>query len=324
MKLGVMIEGQEGLTWERWRKLCHRVEELGFDSLWRSDHFFSLMGRRTQPALETWVALTMAATETSRIEFGPLVCPMTFRHPSLLARMASQVAELSAGRLVLGVGAGWNVPEHEAFGIDFPPTRERMDMLDEGIEVLKALWAPGAANYDGNYYQLREAEMYPKPPGGKVPLLVGGSGEKRTLRIVAAHADEWNATSFGADLSGEGLETYKRKASILDGYCRDLGRDPATIKRSLMTGFLIGSDQADIERRGEALAEWMPPLQQAPVDQRAAVLKQRGYFAGTPDQVVAQLQGFASAGVERVMLQHHNQDDFEVLELIAADIMPQV
>jgi F420-dependent oxidoreductase-like protein len=319
-----MIEGQEGLTWERWRNLCHRVEELGFDSLWRSDHFFSLVGRPTQPALETWVSLVMAAVETSRIEFGPLVCSMTFRHPSLLARMAAQVSELSSGRMVLGVGAGWNVPEHDAFGIEFPPTRQRMDQLDEGIEVLKTLWGPGPANFDGNHYQIREAEMYPKPEGGKVPILVGGLGEKRTLRIVAAHADEWNAVSLGADLQKEGLQAYRHKTEVLDRYCHDRGRDPATIKRSLMTGFLVGTDDADIKRRGDALVEWMPPLKQAPAEQRAAVLKARGYFAGTPAQVVEQLSGLGNAGVERVMLQHHNQDDFEVLELIAAEILPRV
>jgi F420-dependent oxidoreductase-like protein len=323
MQLGVMIEGQEGLTWERWRNLCQRVEALGFDSLWRSDHFFSLMGRRTQPALETWVSLALAAVETQRLEFGPLVCSMTFRHPSLLARMATQVAELSNGRLILGVGAGWNVPEHEAFGIDFPPVAERVDMLDEGIEVIKALCGPEPANYDGQHYQLRDAEMYPKPTQ-RLPILVGGMGERRTLRIVARHADEWNATSLGGELTGKGLETYRHKTEVLDRYCDDLGRDPATIKRSLMTGFLVGSDPADIRRRGEALAEWMPPLKQAQPDQREEALRSRGYFAGTPAQVIEQLQALGDAGVQRVMLQHHNQDDFEVLELIAAEIMPKV
>lgn len=324
MKLGVMIEGQEGLTWERWRLLCTRVEELGFDSLWRSDHFFSLMGRNTQPALETWVSLVMAAQATSRIEFGPLVCSMTFRQPALLARMAAQVGELSGGRLRLGLGAGWNVPEHEAFGIPFPPVRQRMDMLDEGIEVLKALWGPGPANYDGAHFQLRDAEMYPKPPTGPVPIIVGGNGEKRTLRIVAAHADEWNALSPGEDLLGRGLDIYRQKTRVLDSYCEDLGRDPATIMRSFMTTFLIGSDRAEIERRSEALAEWLVPLQKVPVEKRAESLRKRGSFAGTPSEVVEQLAGLANAGVDRVMLQHHSQDDFEVLELIAAEIMPRV
>ncbi|MEX2238138.1 MAG: TIGR03560 family F420-dependent LLM class oxidoreductase [Dehalococcoidia bacterium] len=323
MKLGIMIEGQEGLTWERWRELCRRVEMLGFDSLWRSDHFFSLMGQRTKPALETWVSLVMAAQETSRIEFGPLVCSMTFRHPSLLARMAAQVSQLSGGRLVLGVGAGWHTPEHEAFGIDFPPVSQRMDMLDEGIDVLKALFAPGPANFDGAHYQLRDAEMYPKPPE-KVPILVGGMGEKRTLRIVAAHADEWNAVSLGGDLSGPGLERYRQKTAVLDGYCNDLGRDPRSIKRSLMAGFLVGSDAADIVRRAGAIAEWLPPLAEVEVSERAGRLQQGGYFVGTTEEVVTQLQGLADAGVERVMLQHHNHDDFEVLDLIASEIMPRV
>jgi alkanesulfonate monooxygenase SsuD/methylene tetrahydromethanopterin reductase-like flavin-dependent oxidoreductase (luciferase family) len=196
-------------------------------------------------------------------------------------------------------------------------------MLDEGIEVIKALCGPEPANYDGQHYQLRDAEMYPKPTQ-RLPILVGGMGERRTLRIVARHADEWNATSLGGELTGKGLETYRHKTEVLDRYCDDLGRDPATIKRSLMTGFLVGSDPADIRRRGEALAEWMPPLKQAQPDQREEALRSRGYFAGTPAQVIEQLQALGDAGVQRVMLQHHNQDDFEVLELIAAEIMPKV
>src|SRR5437879_10873381 len=146
MKLGVMLEGQEGLTWDLWRQIMARVEELGFESLWRSDHFMSLVDS-SRDALETWVALTLTAAETTRLRFGSLVCPMTFRHPSLLARMAAAVDTLSGGRLVVGVGAGWNVREHEAFGIPFPPVRERMDRLDAGLEVLLHLCSGESASF---------------------------------------------------------------------------------------------------------------------------------------------------------------------------------
>src|SRR5947209_14890130 len=148
MQLGVMIEGQEGLNWQRWRHIAEMVEDLGFESLWRSDHFFSLMGLPERDALETWVSLTDLAARSSRLRFGPLVCSMTFRHPALLARMAAAVDQLSNGRLVLGVGAGWNVAEHEAFGIPFPAVRQRMDDLEDGIELIRRLWTGTSVSYD--------------------------------------------------------------------------------------------------------------------------------------------------------------------------------
>src|SRR5579864_2939709 len=139
MQLGLMLEGQEGLTWDAWRRLTAAAEELGFESLWRSDHLASPIDGRRQ-SLETWVSLTLAAAETSRLRFGPLVCPIMFRHPALLATMAAAVDVLSDGRLVLGVGAGWNAAEHRAFGIPFPPWPERLARLEEGIEVLQRLF----------------------------------------------------------------------------------------------------------------------------------------------------------------------------------------
>src|SRR2546429_104347 len=155
MKIAVMIEAQEGLTWEHWFRIADRVEQLGLDSLWRSDHFFSLSGDPQRPALECWTSLTALAQRTRRIRFGPLVSPMTFRHPALLARMAAAVDLLSGGRLVLGVGAGWNVAGHDAVGIGLPPRKERFDRFEEGIAVIKALWTGGPVGLDGRYYPLR-------------------------------------------------------------------------------------------------------------------------------------------------------------------------
>src|SRR2546426_1650828 len=163
VRIGVMIEGQEGLTWDRWFRIADRVESLGLDSLWRSDHFFSLMGHPERPALECWSSLTALAQRTHRIHFGPLVSPMTFRHPALLARMAAAVDGLSDGRISLGVGAGWNEAEHEAFGISLPPLKERFDRLEEGIAVIKALWTGGRGDLDGPNHRLHRAPALPRP-----------------------------------------------------------------------------------------------------------------------------------------------------------------
>src|SRR3979490_2785875 len=193
MRIGVMIEGQEGLTWDRWFHIADRVESLGLDSLWRSDHFFSLMGHPDRPALECWTSLTALAQRTHRIRFGPLVSPMTFRHPALLARMAAAVDGLSAGRLVLGVGAGWNEAEHEAHGIGLPPLKERFDRLEEGIAVIKGLWTGGPVDFEGRNYRLRGAVAYPRPVQQSAPpLLFGGDGEVRLLRIAAPGARRAN------------------------------------------------------------------------------------------------------------------------------------
>lgn len=317
MKLGVMIEGQEGLTWERWRAIMRRTEELGFESLWRSDHYFSLMGRPERDALETFTSLTLTAVETSRLRFGPLVAPVTFRHPTLVARMAAAIDQLSGGRLVLGLGAGWNVPEHQAFGLPFPPVRERMDMLEESIQVIRALEAPGKANFSGRYYRLENAEMHPKPVQRPLPILVGGAGERRTLQIVARYADEWNM--FGAV-----PERIREKSAVLARHCERVGRDPTRIARSIMAAFVVGENDAAIARRLAALRDILPMLPAQGDADLLRTLRERGWLVGRPQEVVEQIGAVAQEGVHRIMLQHHNQTDFEALELIAREVMPTV
>lgn len=317
MRLGVMIEGQEGLTWDRWRRLARATEDLGFASLWRSDHFSSLFGDRAQPALETWISLAMAAQETKRVRLGPLVCSMTFRHPSLLARMAAQVDVLSGGRLEVGVGAGWNVMEHETFGIEFPPLKERMDMLEEGVQVMQALWAEGKASFSGRHYRLKDATCHPKPAQTPLPLVIGGTGEKRTLLIAARYASHWNAV-------GVDPKTFAEKRAVLERHCAAVGRDPAEIRRSVMGGFILGRSDADVRGHFQRVVAAMPPLSQLDAETALSGLKGRGWLVGTVNEVVEQLGAFEDAGVGEFMLQHHDQEDLGVLELIAGEILPQV
>jgi len=317
MDLGVMIEAQEGLNWDRWRRIIRATEDLGFESLFRSDHFFSLSGPHDRDALETFLSFVLVAEESKRIRFGPLVASMTFRHPSLLARMAAQIDALSGGRFILGMGAGWNVPEHEAFGLPFPPVRERMDRLEEGIQVVRTLWGDGPASFEGRYYQLKDVESYPKPVQLPAPILVGGSGEKRTLRIVAKYADEWNAV-------GQTLEGYRHKDEVLRAHCEAVGRDPGTIRRSMMCGFVIGRNKTELHAHLGRIAEAIPALGRGAPDEVIEGLRNRGWLTGTPSEVVEQIGERQEAGVQRIMMQHHAQADFETLELIAKGILPQV
>ena len=318
MKLGVMIEGQEGVTWDLWRRLIARVEALGFESLWRSDHFMSLEDS-SRDAIETWVALTLTAAETTRLRFGPLVCPMTFRHPSLLARMAASVDVLSGGRLVLGLGAGWNEHEHHAFGIPFPPLPARIELLKEGIEVIRRLLGDGPAHFNGRHYQLNGSNPCPKPvQKPRIPLLIGTTGAGRMLRVVARYADEWDApgiTSPGA---------YRARSERLDSYCRAINRDPGDIRRCVSTAYLIGRDAAAVQRRGAMMQQLIPSL--ASLDPVAVpeVLRRDGWMVGTPEQIVGQLRALADEGVDRVIFQHNDPADFEALELMANEVMPAV
>ena len=305
-----MIEGQEGLTWDRWFRIADRVESLGLDSLWRSDHFFSLMGHPERPALECWTSLTALAQRSQRIGFGPLVSPMTFRHPALLARMAAAVDGLSNGRLVLGVGAGWNDAEHEAFGIALPPLKERFDRLEEGIAVIKALWRGGPVDLEGRYYRLRGAAAYPRPLQRPAPpLLIGGDGEVRLLRIVARSADEWNSHAAGP-------EVYRLKRAKLEEHCRVVGRDPATIRRSWMGGILIGSDSGEVAEKGRWMQSFLGALSGVSPAAAPDELRRRSWIVGTPDQAASQLDAWSGVGIERVMFQWYNLDDLDGLDLL--------
>jgi len=316
MKLGVMIEGQEGMTWDLWRQLTTKVEALGFESLWRSDHFMSLEDS-SRDAIETWAALTLTAAETTRLRFGPLVCPMTFRHPSLLARMAASVDVLSGGRLVLGLGAGWNEHEHRAFGIPFPHPLERIDLLEEGIEVILRLLGDGPAHFNGRYYQLKGANPHPKPAQQpRIPLLIGTTGAGRMLRVVARYADEWDAPGITSPA------VYRARRKRLDSYCREIKRDPDEIRRSVSTAYLIGHDAAGLRRRGAVMQQLIRSLASLDPGAVPEALRTDGWIIGTPDEIVVQLRALADEGVERVILQHNDPTDFEALELMAYEVMP--
>jgi F420-dependent oxidoreductase-like protein len=308
-----MIEGQEGLTWDRWRRLAEQVESLNLDSLFRSDHFFSNHGSVNRASLEAWVSLTALAQWTQRIQFGSLVSPMTFRHPAVLARMASAVDLLSGGRLVLGVGGGWNETEHTAYGLAFPSFGERMARLDEGIRVIRALWTGGPVDFEGSFYTLRGATSFPRPVRAAGPtLLVGGSEEKRLLRIVAEHADEWNANV-------QTPEEYVLKRSRLEEYCRALGRDPDLITRSWVGGVCIGRTPAEVAARAKWLDNFLtgaygPAMKPVNV---SALIRDKKWLVGTPEQVADQLRRWQQVGVQRVMLQYFDLDDMDGLSLLA-------
>ena len=314
MKLGVMVESQEGVGWNEWKDIVQWTEELGFESLWRSDHFFSFFGAtRTIDSLDTLVAHTYTAAASNRIRFGPLVLSMTFRHPAILARMAAAIDQLSGGRFILGVGAGWNVPEHEAYGIELPPVKQRMDNLEEGIQVIKALFENESANFEGKIYKLRDAPMNPKPAQSPMPLLIGGGGEQRTLKMVARYATEWNVPI------AQGLEVYKQKLQVLEKHCEAEGRDPGTIARSVMTSYIAGENQAEVDQKVQAAIASAPER-----FRRTDGKPPMTALWGTSAQIIEQIKELEDAGISRIMLQYRTPPARSDLEFVAEEILPKV
>lgn len=312
MRIGLMVEGQNGLTWERWLHILKLAERLHFPTVFRSDHYF--IGPQ-QDSLEAYLSFVVAARETSNIRFGPLVSPVTFRSPVDVGRMAAQIDLLSGGRFVMGLGAGWNEPEHKAYGIPFPPVKERFDRLEEAIQVIMRLWAPGAGSFSGKYYQLDGAECLPKPNNGSPPILIGGAGEKRTLKLVARYASEWNSVNLPPD-------AYAAKVAVLERHCDAEQRDPAHIARSMMTFAVIGPDEKSLDRATERMMSmWGARPGTTPAEYRDT-LRARGMIVGGKEDVLEALGRYAAHGLQEVQFQHFNFDDDTVPEFLASEVAP--
>ncbi|MCB0034678.1 MAG: LLM class F420-dependent oxidoreductase [Anaerolineales bacterium] len=307
IEVAIMIEGQNGLNWPRWQKMATAVEELGFAGLYRSDHYTNA-NPPDKDSLELWVSLTWLASHTSRIEFGPLVSPVSFRHPTMTARMASAVDDLSGGRLILGMGAGWQEREHTNYGWELLELSERFDRFEEGLEVVsQLLHSDEPVDFEGHYYQLNEGILLPRPqrPGGP-PILIGGNGPKKTLPLTAKYAQEWNAVYLPA-------AAFQERNERLTMLLEQEGRDPSAVRRSMMTGCVFGRDQAEVDNKVSGYN-----------NQTVESLRERGLVVGTGDQMVEQLGKLADAGVQRVMLQWMALDDLDGLAAMAQAVLPQV
>jgi F420-dependent oxidoreductase-like protein len=318
VKLAVMIEGQEDLTWERWRHLAEQAERLGYDALFRSDHLTSLAGVGDRETIEAWVSFAYLATATRRIRFGPLVSPITFRPPYLMGLQAAAIDVLSGGRLEMGLGAGWHQPEHDRFGLPFPPVAERFERLEEAIQLILALWTERPSTFHGRFYSLAGAHGSPQPAQRPYPpILLGGTGEKRLLRLVAKYADEWNAYGLVP-------EAYRAKIAVLEQRCREVGRDPGQIRRSLMLTFLVGESDAQIREHLQALRERHPDAAPAEALSDPRSLRQHGWLVGRPEELIEQVRAYEALGAYRIMLQHLAMTYDPALELIAREVLPAV
>jgi F420-dependent oxidoreductase-like protein len=294
-----MLEPQQGLSYAEQSEIARLAEELGFEALFRSDHYTSFPGPTGMPTTDAWAVLAGLARDTSRIRLGALVSPVTFRLPGNFAKVTTTVQEMSGGRLEVALGAGWNDEEHRQYGLPFPPIDVRAEMLEEQLAILHGLWdEPDGWSFHGRHYTVDGALFAPRPRdvGGRPPIIVGGSGRPRSYRIAARWADEFNVTSSGpSEVAG--------KLAGLDDACRAIGRDPASIVRSAMVTTLIAADTAGLERR--VRAQFARTSKPGSTEDPRAWLDARHsrWIYGTFDEARATVQRFADAGVQRLMLQ---------------------
>jgi F420-dependent oxidoreductase-like protein len=314
MDLCLMIEGQEGVSWEDWLALAKACEAHGVPGLFRSDHYLNLGAQLDRGSLDAWATLSALSAVTSDLRLGTLVSPATFRHPSELAKVVATADWVSDGRVELGLGAGWHEPEHRAYGFEFPEVRERMDRLSEQLEIVHRSWTEGPFSFAGSHYRLEGLDAQPRPlQSPHPPLLVGGSGGRRSLGLAARWADEYN-TPFATPDELREIRARLDEASS--------GVDRVPLPLSLMTGFLCGLDEGELREKAAALAF----AQGEPDRDLDAWLGSppSGWIVGTLDACVEALRALRDLGLSRVMLQHLLHTDLEMVELIGRKLAPAV
>jgi F420-dependent oxidoreductase-like protein len=297
--------GPQHTSYEDYRDVWLRCEELGFDWVSDFDHFYPLSGDVTGPQFEGLTLLSAMAAQTERLRAAVLVLGVTYRHPAVVANEAATIDHVSGGRLELGMGAAWFEQEHQAYGIPFPRIGVRMDMLDEACRILRGLWTQDKFTFEGKHFQLKDALCEPKPVQEHLPLVIGGSGERRTLRIVAEHGDIWN-TFFGD------LDHYRHLIDVLGGHCGDVGRDPGDVRKSLTFRAVLADSEAEAQARSEEIFGGPPPERMRNMT-----------IVGTVEQCVAALRPYAELGVGDFLLgsmaPHH---DWGTIERVANEVAP--
>jgi F420-dependent oxidoreductase-like protein len=308
MKLRIFTEPQQGADYRTLRAVALAAEDLGFDAFFRSDHYLAMGGSGRPGPTDAWATLAALAVETSRIRLGTMMSAATFRLPGPLAITAAQVDQMSGGRVELGLGTGWFEREHSAYGIPFPSLGERFDQFEEQLAIITGLWATGEGetfSFAGTHYQLSDSPALPKPAQRpRPPVLLGGTGARRTPRLAARYADEFNL-AFRTVRDSAAAFARVREA------CEAAGRDASSMIYSVAQTVCCGKDEAEFRRRAAAIGRDPDTMRESGI-------------AGTPGEVAAGIADFAGIGAERVYLQVLDLSDLDHLALIASDVVPQV
>lgn len=327
MRFALMIEAQQGCSYDDQLAIARRAEKAGFEAFFRSDHYTSFPGPADRPTTDAWSVLAGIARETTRLHLGALVSPITFRYPGNLAKVIATVDQMSGGRIEVALGAGWNETEHLAYGLPFPPIEERAERLEEELAILHGLWTePDGWSFEGRHYAVGGSNFWPKPidaPGRpradngapRPRVILGGEGSPRSMRMAARWADEFNLTSAGPERVADRFEKLAET-------CRAAGRDPSTMTRSAMVGVLVGRDEAEVAARGRTM---MNLLEVDPAKGSEWFETRRGrWIFGTPDEARAMVRRFAEAGAERIMLQDFLPWDLEMVDLLGEELIGRV
>lgn len=301
MHFGVALP-QFGAGWAQAREVAQAADEGGLDSVWVVDHLIGIPLEQ-EPILEAWTELAAIGAVTRRVRLGQLVLCVSFRHPPLLAKMAATLDQLTGGRVIVGLGAGWHPGEYEQYGYPFPPIATRLRQLDETCRILRALWSEERATIEGRHFRVRDAVLAPKPVQARLPLLIGGGGEKVLLRRVARHADIWN--NLGAYHAEVG-----HKREVLHAHCRAIGRDPAEILVTQQTLAAIAKDRTDAARRTERVVSELGFLDATP-DMA---------LTGTPDEIRARVERHRALGVGGFVMTFGRRTDPEHVRLFAREV----
>jgi F420-dependent oxidoreductase-like protein len=312
MRVCLMIEGQEGVTWEDWVRLAGLAERHGLEGLFRSDHYTAII-RPEADALDAWTTLAGLAAVTERIRLGTLVSPATFRHPSVLARMAVTVDHISQGRMDVGMGAGWYEREHVAHGFPFLDAKQRFELFAEQVEIVVRSWTEDSFDHSGPSYELVAQTALPRPfQKPHPPLLLGGTVKRRFAALAARFADEVNTL-------GAPNDELRQRKERLDGACTEAARDPETLGFSVMTACFVGSDRTEVLDRVSAFLA----VRGGDVDAEQMLEQRRSsWLAGTVEEVAERIQELEAIGVTRVFLQHLNHADDEMVALVGERLLP--
>jgi F420-dependent oxidoreductase-like protein len=315
--ISIQIEGQNGLTWPYWKRIVKEVEDLGFAGLFRSDHFTNARPP-DKDSLEMVVSLAYLADHTQHIHFGPLVAPISFRDPTLLVRQAAALDDLSGGRMILGLGAGWQEREHRLFGHELGDVPTRMARFEEGLEVItRLLKSDEPVTYEGKFFQVREALLLPRPQRLRGPeIMIGGNGPKRTLPLVVRYANIWNGNFLSP-------VAFLERSVTLDQLLRASGRNPSEIKRTVMLSLTFGRDMAELDRH----LSWRrgnPQYADKSLDKVIEALSMDGTIVGTPDMIIEQINAYGKVGADELVLQWFDLDDIDGLRAFATSVLPRL
>ncbi len=306
MKFGVH-SGQQDTTYDELRKLWRLADSSGFSwvSVW--DHFYDVpYVDGSSPVFETISIMTALAAETENVRVGCLVASTGFRTPAVLAKAATTVDHVSGGRATLGLGAGWHAKEYEAYGYDFPAPKQRLDMLEESVQIIQGLLTQPRTTFEGSYYSVRDAQFNPKPVQAKLPVWIGGVGERRSIPMAARYADGWNAAYVSP-------RAFARKNAVLDEACERIGRDPAELERSVNLGFYIRADAAEAERaKDDFYTAWS----------NMARDRDTGMLFGTPDEAVEQIARYVETGVDLINIALRPPYDWDAIQAFIEDVLP--